>query len=324
MALAVAAMLQSARPALAAGDELATALDGMPLARVILHTPAHVTTDVIRLGEIATVETADARLAGQLEALEVGRAALPGESRTISVASLRLRMRQAKLPERSIEIVAERESIEVITRYQVVSKKDLEAAIARWYAVNATLPAGAELRLDVDVAEQWVPMGAVEIGVGLAEARFGNVAAPLEIRVDGRPYKRINATVKAYVEQPVWVATRTLSRGETLAAGDVTLATRLLTQPVSGPADLERPLRATRYVREGTPLTWDVVEPVPDVHKGELVTVVASLGGILVQVAGEAVSDGRVGEMLAVRNVESGNIVYGTLTAGGLVLVPAQ
>ena len=49
--------------------------------------------------------------------------------------------------------------------------------------------------------------------------------------------------------------------------------------------------------------------------------VVAAKGSVVVQVPGEALSDGRVGETLAVRNLVSGNTVYGTLAEDGTVLV---
>lgn len=318
---ALAAVLFAAGIPWGAGAAFAQSLGEPTLARVILPEQAFVEGDVIRLGDIARVEAADPRLAERLRELEVGRAALPGQSRSLTVGTLRLRMRQARLPERAVEIVAERDPVEVITRYQVIAREQLEAAVTRWYFRHAAVPEGAELKLEVSVEPQWAPVGPVQIEVALAEPKLGNVAVPLEIVVDGRPYKRVNASVKAYVEQEVWVAARPVLRGETIGPADATRATRMFAQPVAGPVDLAVPVRAKRYVREGTPLTWDVVEPVPDVHRGDRVTLVAAVGGIVVQVPGEALSEGRIGDVVTVRNLTSGNVVYGTLDEDGIVWV---
>jgi len=320
--VALAGILFATGPVNGAGENPPqTLVVDQPLARVFLPRHAAVEAGAIRLGDIATIESADPSLAGRLEALEVGRAALPGEKRVINVGTLRLRMRQARLPERLVEIVAESDAIEVSTLYQALSRERLQAVVADWYAAHAALPEGAVLRIEVDVEEQRVPLGAVEIGVGLSEPRFGSVAAPLEIRIDGRPYKRVNASVKAFVEQQVWVASRAIGRGEVIGPSDVILATRLFAQAAPRPLSFETPVRATRPIREGAVLTWDVVEPVPDVHKGDQVVVVATIGGVVVQVPGEAMSDGRTGERVAVKNLGSGNVVYGVLTEDGTVLV---
>lgn len=291
------------------------------LARVVFELEPVVGGDAIRLGDIARVESDDPELKRRLESLDVGKAALPGEVRYVHVGTVRMRMRQARLPESQIEIVAEGETIPVRTGFQILDAESLSRLIEEWYAASAALPPGAELRLRVDVPVERAPVGALTIDVALNAPKWGSASVPLELRLDGRPYKRINASVEAWVEQPVWVATRPLNRGETVAPDDVELVMRRFSRPVEGPLSLEVPVRATRFVREGTPLTWDLVEPVPDVQKGDVVTVVAQKGGVIVQVPAEALSDARVGERLAVRNLGSGNVVFGELVEDGTVLV---
>lgn len=292
-----------------------------PVAKVVIHPEPVVSSEAIRLGDIAQIESSDSLLAARLAALEVGRAALPGQSRVVTVGTLRLRMRQARLPERQIEIEAEADAIPVLTRHQTLDGERLKATVERWYEKHSILPQGTSLHLTINAAEVIVPWGDVEIHVALDAPRWGNVAVPLEIRVDGRPYKRIYASVEALLEQPVWVTTRPLARGEEVEAGDVQQVKRRFSQPIAGPPDLSQPVRTTRYVREGAALTWENVETVPQVKKGEQVLIVARKGDVVVQVAGEAMEDGRIGETLAVRNLASGNVVYGTLTPDGEVLV---
>lgn len=291
------------------------------LARVVIAPEPAVSGDVIRLGEIARIESEDPALADKLQALEVGRAALPGQSRVVSVGTLRLRMRQARLPERQIVIESPADAFPVLTRYEALSAEALKNAVERWYAEYAVLPPEARLVLTVNAGDEIVPPGHVEIKVALDAPRWGNVAVPLEIHVDGRLYKRVFASAEALVEQPVWVATRSFARGEEVSEDDVELVVRRFSQPVAGPQDWREGLRTTRFVREGTPLTWENVEPVPDVRKGERVLIIAQKGSVLVQVAGEILADGRIGEKVAARNLSSGSVVYGILTSDRAVLV---
>lgn len=296
------------------------------MARIVIDPDPSVDGDAIRLGEIARVESDDPELKRRLEVLEVGKAALPGQVRQMHVGTLRLRMRQARLPERDIEIVAEGETIPIRTRYQILDVEDLSKLVEEWYVAQTELPPGAELRLRVDVPAEVAPVGALTIDVGLNAPKWGSTSVPLELRLDGRLYKRINASVEAWVQQPVWVAARPLARGETVTLDDVVLETRTFTRPVEGPPVDglefgEVPVRTTRFVREGTALTWDVVELIPDVQKGDMVMVVARKGSVIVQVPGEALSDGRVGQRVAVRNLGSGTVVYGDLMDDGTVLV---
>lgn len=317
LSLAVLASAAFAPSALAARAWSA----GESLARVVLDPEPVVDGDVIRLGQIARIESDDPDLRRRLEALDVGRAALPGQVRYVQVGTVRMRMRQARLPESQIEIVAEGETVAVRTGFQLLDAEDVKKLVHEWYEATAALPPGASIRLELDVPAEPVPLGALTIDVALSAPKWGSGSIPLELRLDGRLYKRINASVVARVEQPVWVATRALSRGEAVTPEDVELVTRLFLRPADGPAGLDVPLRTTRFVREGTPLTWDLVEPIPDVQKGELVTVVAIKGGVVVQVPGEALSDARVGERVAVRNLGSGSVVYGELADDGSVLV---
>jgi flagella basal body P-ring formation protein FlgA len=51
------------------------------------------------------------------------------------------------------------------------------------------------------------------------------------------------------------------------------------------------------------------------------VKVIAIIGAARIEALGEALQDGRAGEVIGVRNVESGRTVHGRVQAGGTVLV---
>lgn len=274
----------------------------------------------IRLGEIAEIAAKEAALKERLEELVVGTAALPGSARSLSVGAITLRLRQARLPVDGIAVEAPSTEVYVTTSAQSIAKERVVEAIEAWYRSSLKVESGAVLHLDVQVGEQTAPQGNVEFRPTEGAPRWGKAAVVLEMIVDGKPFRRVSATVEAAVEQDVWVAARDMLRLEHVGPEDVRMERRRLTSPVEK-LDFAKVMRTTRYVREGTVLTSREVEVVPDLLRGEMVLIVAELDGLVVRAMGESMAEARVGETVPVKNLNSGQVVYGTLTEEGSVAV---
>jgi flagella basal body P-ring formation protein FlgA len=123
-------------------------------------------------------------------------------------------------------------------------------------------------------------------------------------------------------EAAVLVAKRTLSRGETPAAGDVEAVTRrvpgLGAQFPSRLADVSG-RRLRRAVAAGQPLAADALAAPTLVERGAQVTAVAEVAGIAVRAGAVALEAGGQGDRVRVRNAVSGRVVEGTVQADGTV-----
>ena len=324
----LAALIALAAPAAAAqGAGLEPAAEFVELeipsgkaAIVRLREEAEVAGEEIRLGDVADVAARERWLQERLEELVVGTAALPGFARTLSAGAIELRLRQAKLPADEIALVAPVGEVRVVTLSQRVPKEMIAAAVEAWYRSSLPAQAGLELHLSVEARDEVAPVGAVELRPVDSEPKWGKAALLLDLVVNGKPHRRVSVTVETSVEQDVWVAARDLQRLEGVGPGDVRLERRTLPGPVETP-DFTKQLRATRYVRQGTVLTWREVEVVPDLLRGEKVLIVAQLDGVVVRAIGESLADARIGETVGVRNLDSGQVVYGTLTEEKYVAV---
>lgn len=313
----------AAAPAAAEGAGLeadALEIPGGKVAIVRLREEAEVAGEQIRLGDVAEVAAREAWLQERLEELVVGTAALPGSARRLSAGTIELRMRQARLPVEEIAMVAPAGEVNVVTRVQRIPKELIAAAVESWYRAAVASQPGVELHLSVEAREEAAPVGLVELRPVDAQPRWGKAVVLLDLVVNGKPHRRVSVTVEASVEQDVWVAARDLQRLERVGLADVRLERRTLAGPVETPG-FEKELRATRYVREGTVLTWRDVEVVPDLLRGEKVFIVAELDGVVVRAVGESLADARIGETVGVRNLDSGQVVYGTLTEEKFVAV---
>lgn len=76
---------------------------------------------------------------------------------------------------------------------------------------------------------------------------------------------------------------------------------------------------AARRIRANQLLTPALVASLPAVRRGESVKIVASRDGIEASTAGEALSDGQIGELIRVRNVSSDKIIDAKVIEPGVV-----
>jgi len=111
-------------------------------------------------------------------------------------------------------------------------------------------------------------------------------------------------------------------KGETLGPHNTELRLIELGGTVQ-PADLsgERPLRANRVIQPGRIVEARFVELQPDAQKGSPVHVTLSKAGLYIQALGTLLTDGMLGELVTVRNVDSGRTFTGRLVSADRVVV---
>lgn len=135
---------------------------------------------------------------------------------------------------------------------------------------------------------------------------------------------RVYVPVQVRSLTDVVVATRQLAAGQILTAQDVAIGRRRMTDLSYG--YLKHPEAAIgsslrRPVAEGGVILPALLAQPMLIRRGQQVVIEAANGLIQVNGAGEALTDGRVGERLKVRNLASGRIVEGRVQTDGRVRV---
>jgi|SRR5579875_409902 flagella basal body P-ring formation protein FlgA len=172
-----------------------------------------------------------------------------------------------------------------------------------------------DIHLEAEVRSQVVPpcRVAVEVGIYIHGARRTGVIVYLDV-------KKL---------QPVPVAIRRIENGETLsvdnvrlervAIGDAALARCVSKEMIAGLMGR----RARRPMSAGHPIGPDDVESDTQVagrtgapsaavvRANALVHLIATVGPLQVKTRGEALQDGRIGQLIQVRNLDSKNVVTG-------------
>ncbi|MGE5572357.1 MAG: flagellar basal body P-ring formation chaperone FlgA [Bacteroidota bacterium] len=297
--------------------------------RIEISSPAEVRRAVIRLGDIARIGGEAAGCAGDVAArlrdIEIGQAPLPGQERTLSLAIVRVRLRQAGFDPDDM-VITSPTTIVVRTRAATVAADVIAAAVRNF--IEAKMPWGkreAEVAVLLGTNEDvLVPEGDVSLEVeALPTTRFiGNTSVKVTVLVDGAPYRVFPVRLRVDVAKAVVVAARTIQRHETIASSDVRIETRdLARMPQDVAFDLAAVvgMRASHTIPAGRPVAGSSVEPLPVVRRGELVTIEAVLAGVVVASPGEALEDGCEGARIRVRNVASGTIIRAVVISSKVV-----
>lgn len=143
-----------------------------------------------------------------------------------------------------------------------------------------------------------------------------------DIRCDGPGGWEVPVTVKPDIYLPVLVATRALTRGDTLKAADVELKKHNISSLRGGyvtAPDEVIGLTVKRRVRDLQPVAASMFEQPLLVTRGQTVVMLAEQSGISIKAMGEAQKKGRKGDLIKVKNKSSGKVVTAVVDGLGVV-----
>jgi flagella basal body P-ring formation protein FlgA len=158
-----------------------------------------------------------------------------------------------------------------------------------------------------------LPMGEIDYRIEpFHSSNPTRVNLTIYLLVDGKHEGRIRVHGKADLSVKAVVADRRMERGEIVAAGDLVMSEVSLGQVPHGALTelagvqgmaLKTRLQAGEVVSKSDLVMPDVID------RGDMVTIVAQKGPILVTAPGEAKRSGAVGENIAVMNMKSKKII---------------
>jgi flagella basal body P-ring formation protein FlgA len=249
---------------------------------VAVQPRAEVTGERIRLGDIALISGPDCALKNDLAELFITNAPAPGHRTHVRDAYVEHRLRASGLPLDMIE-TRYQERTEVSRASQTVDELWIRDVV-REYLDGEEPYRGRDwqlIKLDTGSVPE-LPMGEIDYRIEpFHSSNPTRVNLTIYLLVDGKHEGRIRVHGKADLSVKAVVADRRMERGEIVAAGD-------LAGEVVSKSDLVMP---------------DVID------RGDMVTIVAQKGPILVTAPGEAKRSGAVGENIAVMNMKSKKII---------------
>jgi flagella basal body P-ring formation protein FlgA len=300
--------------------------ESAPLAMVSLQAESTVRGPEIRLGEVAEIQGRDTALAERLRRIEIGRAPLPGLSRTLDLNYLkaRLRLQQVDLETLVFDVPS---AVAVTTASQRVSGTDLVKAVRQHIlAARETDATGLSIVATSTPPDLTLPAGALEFKVkGRPGGELtGSFSLPVETWVDGVLIRSVSIPVRVSALFEVLVAARPIGRQELLATETVRVERREVNAGQEPLRDIGaiQGRRAVRPIIPGEPILPTMLEQPPLVRRGEIVLLTIEGKGLRAIAKGEAREEGKAGQVIRVRNLASGREVYGQVEAERTVRIP--
>ena len=296
------------------------------LTRLRIAATAQVDTNKILLGNIAKIEGTDSQEILKLRGILVGRAPLPGNSRTIDGGFIKTRLKQNGF--NPAELVLELPSSIIVTRSFIeVSREKIKTLVAD-YIAKILAPGNPNARIkDIQVSESMrLPVGRITYAVSAPRNRpmVGQVPLSVNFEVNGKSYKKVWTTATIEVLAEVVITKKPLGRHKPITEDDIEVRQiDLARAPSDVITDPEAVLgkRTRRAIGSQTVLRANLVEFPPLVRRGDVVVIVAETNGLKITALGQVKKKGAKGDRIPVVNFESQKVLYARVMDANTVKV---
>jgi flagella basal body P-ring formation protein FlgA len=301
---------------------LLTAAPAMAL-DIQLHEQAQVFTRFIYLGDIAAITQAGS---GEKKWAEqrISRSPEPGKSKTLQSASIIASLRHIKDAKKIHWSGAQH--ITVSRLGVTIGREQIKQIIAEFIGKNLKNLPDAEVRFTSIRAPEKIILPTGKLTYTVLPSRpgiLGSSSFSIIFKVDGKIVK--NCTVHGKLEAMAEVATAAVNvRKGSIITADMVQLIRLDISKLDTPypsIDQVVGLQAKRTIRAGRALDNRNVKLPPVIRKGEPVKIIADRGALQISTNGVAIMDGRTGDFIRVKNINSSKLVYCRVDAPGIVSV---
>lgn len=238
-----------------------------------------------------------------LSDISLGVSPLPGRERTLSKNYIQAR---AKTLDDNLILVGP-DKIKIARESQPLEVEKV-VGIAK-EAILKSLKGGENVQIELVRAPSDIhlPAGEANYKVSRIGERGRQSLCQVEVEVDGKRIREVEAIFEVKRFGQVVVAKNKLNRGQILAPDNLKIELREVTTLKSPFARIEdlTSLRASTFIREGDIVTSKMVETPPLIERGQTITILVEEGPVSITTLGKSLSDGMKGEVLRARNLDS-------------------
>lgn len=264
----------------------------------------------IHLGQIADIFGIDKLLVAKLNSIYLYEAPAPGETVKINRFNIKMRIKAVGVDQAKVQIRGSLDTV-ISNSDKTASGNPLADAAADFiesHYASQSETCDIKFRHLPELDDSHSTGAVLKVITSPAQRYRGNVVVVVGAFVDGRVVKKypLSLTVRTYCR--VLVARKNLNKSQALLPGDFTMekreTTRLRQSPITSLNNLAGQ-RASRFIWRGSVLTYNQMEPIPAVHRGDVVTITLQRENFLITAQGRARKSGGIGEMIPVINLSS-------------------
>ncbi|HUU30060.1 MAG TPA: flagellar basal body P-ring formation chaperone FlgA [archaeon] len=320
LSLALAAVLLSW-----GAKELKTASDDKVY--IYLKSTAQTNHGQLVLGDVAQVEGFNEELISMLTELPLGPAPVPGESLTIDKAEIRRSMVAHRIDPVKVALAGE-DSVEVSRSGSLVSAAELtnlaEEYVKRCWQGEPVRTEIIYSRLPEDfnlTAENYE----LEVLTPVNPKVTGSFALSVAAVKNSQVLVRVPVSLKVRAYQNVAVMNKSIRQSEIISPEDFDFAEQEITgmrgTPVTS-AEQAAGKRLKRSIKESQILTFDYLETMPLIERGDEVILIVKYKNIRIGCAGKAWQKGRLGDKILVRNQYGKNLMGQVMDSHTVLITP--
>jgi len=170
-----------------------------------------------------------------------------------------------------------------------------------------------------------IPPGKLKINVSVNTRYFTPCTiAKIQVLVNDKEVTTFGVPVKLQVWDRVWVATDTINRGETFSASNIKVENKEISliaeKAIKENVSLEGNLVKKSFV-PGEVIDMRFVESIPVIMKSSQVSLIFKTQLIMVNLPGEALDNGKMGDYIKVRNKKYKKDYIGKVIGANRVLI---
>jgi flagella basal body P-ring formation protein FlgA len=181
---------------------------------------------------------------------------------------------------------------------------------------------GTRVEYTVSSLDSQLNVGACPTGLTAAAKDAGQLSARLSVQVSCTNNWSIYVPIDLAIYRQVVIAIKPLGPGSTIGDDDVQLAETDITQPLGEyltQLDEAVGMSVKRSIAQGRPLVQQQLAPPLMVRRGDTVMINAATSVISVKMSGVALTDGRRGEQIRIKNQGSARVIDARVTGPGQV-----
>lgn len=284
-------------------------------AQIELRSEAAVSGPMVRLTDIAHIETQDVELMKQLEAIEIVRSPLVGQTRWVMSNQIERRLKHYGVDPQQIQISTSG-PIKVVRQTVKLNAEKIRGAVERYIHHHAPwdpdqLKIGSiKFKQDLNV-----PPGKVTLTVQTPKHSdwLGAVLFSVEVKVGGRLSQKVSVPANIEVWSDVVLAAKPLGKYQPITSKGIKVVRMNLAHVPANTilnADDIMGQRTKRNIAVNSVLRSDQIEMPPLVKRGDMVQAVATSSSFKVSVQAMVKENGGKGEMIRVLNLRSKKIIY--------------
>ncbi|TDY58368.1 flagella basal body P-ring formation protein FlgA [Aminivibrio pyruvatiphilus] len=170
------------------------------------------------------------------------------------------------------------------------------------------------------------PLGPVPPGIPVAPPSVAPGTGSVTLKYDDGSGTERSLAVRLSWSRPAVVAARPVERGKVLDRDDVTVqAVRVLrSTPLASSVEEVLGAVARRNLSAGEPVALNLLSSAPIIQRGDPVIISVRKAGFRIEVRGEALDAGCLGDTIRVRNLQSRKVIQAVATAPGRVEVQTE